>query len=92
MQNHKLELVQFLQAEYNMYYEEKSKEYIEKLEETVIEIQNHMHDSFTNDFDSILDYSHKNLTPLQEQYDKQPEAADTEQKAIDYDASDIMTE
>ena len=91
-QDHKLEYVQFLQAEYNRYYEDKAREYMEKLEETAIEIQKHMHDSITDDFNSISDYSDNGLTPLQEQQDEQPEAVNAAERVIDYDASDIMTE
>ena len=92
-QDHKLEYVQFLQAEYNRYYEDKAREYMEKLEETAIVIQTCMHDSVADDFDSVSDYSNNDLTPLQdEQQDEQPGAVNATERAIDYDESDIMTE
>ena len=91
-QDHKLEYVKFLQAEYNRYYEDRTREYMEKLEVKAIAIQTCMHDRVAYDFDSISDYSNNGLTPLQTQQDEQPEAVNAAEKAIDYDESDIMTE
>ena len=62
------------------------------MEETAIEMQTRMHDSITDDFDSISDYSDDGLTPLQEQQAEQPEAVNAAERVTDYDASDIMTE
>ena len=45
-----LEYVIFLQEEYNIYYADKSREYMVNLETKSIEIQNHMHDSVTHEF------------------------------------------
>ena len=89
-QDHKLESVKFLQVEYNIYYKDKTREYMGKLEAKAIAIQTCMHDRVANDFDSISDYNNNDVTPLQGQ-DKQPEAVDAANKAIYYDESDIMT-
>ena len=52
-QDGNLEYVKLLQEEYNRYYADKSRKYIVNLETKSIEIQNHMHDSITHDFDSF---------------------------------------
>ena len=52
-QDGKREYVKCLQEEYNTYYEDKSRKYMLKLEEKSIEIQNRMHDSVTQNFDSF---------------------------------------
>ena len=51
-----------------------------------------MHDSFTQNFDRVLDYSDNGSTPLQGQQDEQPEAVNGAENAIEYDAVDILTE
>ena len=61
------------------------------LETKSIEIQNHMHDSVTHDFDKVSDFSDNGLTPLQGQQDKQPEGGNRAENAIDNDVVDIMT-
>ena len=43
------------------------------LEMKSIEIQNHMHDSVTQDFDRVSDFNDNGSTPLQRQQDEQPE-------------------
>ena len=50
-----LEYVKLLQEEYNRYYERKSRKYMVNLTKKSIEIQNHMHDSVTHDFDRVSD-------------------------------------
>ena len=67
-------LVEIKQEEYNRYYADKSRKYKVNLAMKSIEIQNHMHDSVTHDFDRVSDFNHKGLTPLQGQQDEQPEA------------------
>ena len=52
-QDGNLEYVKFFQEEYNRYYADKSRQYMVNLETKSIEIQNHMHDSVTHDFDSF---------------------------------------
>ena len=65
---------------------------MEKLEKKSIAIQNCMHDSVTHDLDRVSDYSDNGLTPLQEKQDEQPEAVNSAENAIEYDAIDILTE
>ena len=50
-QDGNLEYVKLLQEEYNTYYADKSRKYMVDLETKSVEIQNHMHDSVTQDFD-----------------------------------------
>ena len=52
-QDGKYEYVKCLQEEYNTYYEDKSRNYMLKLEEKSVEIQNLMHDSVTQNFDRV---------------------------------------
>ena len=65
---------------------------MEKLEQKAIAIQTCMHDKVAYDFDSISDHSNNGTTPLQVQQDEQPEAVNAENKAIDHDENDILTE
>ena len=65
---------------------------MEKLEKKSIAMQNCMHDSVTHDFNRVLDYSDNGLTPLQGQQDKQPEAVNSAENAIEHVAVDILTE
>ena len=46
-QDGKCEYIKLLQEEYNTYYTEKSRKYMQNLERKSVEIQNHMHDSVT---------------------------------------------
>ena len=59
-----LKYVKFLQEEYNTYYADKSRKYMVNLETKLIEIQNHMHDSGTHDFDRVSDFNDNGSTPL----------------------------
>ena len=52
-QDGKCQHVKCLQEEYNTYYEDKSRDYMLKLEEKSVEIQNCMHDSVTQNFDRV---------------------------------------
>ena len=94
-QDGNLEFVNSLQEEYNAYYADKSRKYMVNLETKSIQIQNHMHDSVTQDFDRVSDFNDNGSTPLQEQQDKQPEGVNTAENAIDndvvVDVVDIMT-
>ena len=90
-QDGNLEHVKLLQEEYNTYYTDKSKKYMVNLETKSVEIQNHMHDSVTQDFDRVSDLNDNGLTPLQGQQDEQPEGVNTPDNAIDNDVVDIMT-
>ena len=90
-QDGNLEYIQFLQEEYNRYYADKSRKYMVNLEMKSTEIQNHMHDSVTCDFDRVSDFNDNGLTPLQGQQDEQPESVNRAENAIDNDVVDIMT-
>ena len=61
-----------------------------KLEEKLVEIQNHMHDSVTQNFDRVSGLHDNGSTPLQGQQDEQPEGVNIPGNAID-DVVDIMT-
>ena len=52
-QDGKCEYVQVLQEEYNTYYRDKSRKYMQNLERKLVEIQNCMHDSVTQNFESF---------------------------------------
>ena len=52
-QDGKREYIKCLQEEYNTYYKDKFRKYMLKLEEKLVEIQNCMHDSVTQHFDSF---------------------------------------
>ena len=85
------EYVKLLQEEYSTYYADKSRKYMVNLETKSVEIQNHMHDSVTQDFDRVSDLNDNGLTPLQGQHDEQPEGVNRPGNAIDNDVVDIMT-
>ena len=61
------------------------------LEKKSIEIQNHMHDSVTHDFDRVSDFNDNGSTPLQGQQDEWPEGINRAENANDNDVVDIMT-
>ena len=91
-QDGKGEHIKILQEEYNTYYTDKSQKYMLKLERKLVEIQNHMHDSFTQNFDRVSGPNDNGLIPLQGQQDEQPEGANIPGNAIDdNDVVDIMT-
>ena len=90
-QDGNLEYVKLLQEEYNTYYADKSRKYMVNLEIKSVEIQNHMHDSVTQDFDRVSDLNDNGSTPLQAQQDEQPEGGNRPGNAIDNDVVDIMT-
>ena len=71
-QDGKCKHVKCLQEEYNTYYEDKSRDNMLKLEEKMVEIQNCMHDSVTQNFDRVSGLHDNGLTPSQEQEDSQP--------------------
>ena len=52
-QDGKHEYVKCLREEYNTYYEDKSRKYMLKLERKSVEIQNHMYESVTQNFDRV---------------------------------------
>ena len=65
---------------------------MQRLEEKAITIQTCMHNTVTHTFDRVSDNSNNGTTPLQEQQDKQPEAVIAENKAIDNNEYDLLTE
>ena len=53
-QDGKHKYLKCLQEEYNTYHEDKSRRYMLKLERQSVELQNHMYDSITHNFDRVL--------------------------------------
>ena len=90
-QDGKCKYIKLLQEEYNTYYTDKSRKYMLKLERKLVEIQNHMHDSVTQNFDRVSSLNDNGLTPLQGQQDEQPEGVNIPGNAIDDDIVDTMT-
>ena len=90
-QDSKCEYVQVLQEEYNTYYTDKSRRYMQNLERKSVEIQNYMHDSVTQNFDRVSDSNDNGSTPLQGEQDEQPEGVYIPGNAIDDDVVDITT-
>ena len=88
-QDGKCEYVKCLQQEYNTYYEDKPRRYMLKLERQLEELQNHMYDSVTHNFDRVSGLHDNGLTPLQMQEGNQPVEATTPENAID-DVIDVM--
>ena len=90
-QDGKNEYVKLLQEEYNTYYTDKSRKYMLNLEKKLVEIQNHMHDSVTQNSDRVSDLNDNGSTPLQGQQDEQPECVNIPGNAIDDNIVDIIT-
>ena len=90
-QDGKREYVKCLQEEYSTYYKDKSRNYMLKLEEKLVEIQNSMYDSVTQNFDRISGLHDNGLTSSQGQEDDQPVDVTTLENAIDDDVIDIRT-
>ena len=70
-QDGKHEYVKLLQEEYNTYYADKSRKYMVNLEKKLVEFQNCMHDSVTQNFDRVSDLNDNGLISLQGQQDEQ---------------------
>ena len=79
------------QEEYNTYYADKSRKYMLNSEKKLVEIQNCMHDSVTQNFDRVSDLNDSGSIPLQGQQDEQAEGVNIPGNAIDDDVVDIMT-
>ena len=90
-QDGNLEYVKLLQEEDNTYYTDKSRKYMVNLETKSVEIQNHMHDCVTQDFDRVSDFNDNHLTPLQGQQDEQPEGVNRAENSVDNDVVDMIT-
>ena len=91
-QDGKHEYIKLLHWAYNTYYADKCRKYMLNLEKKLVEIQNRMHDSVTQNLDRVSDLNDNGLTPLQGQKDEQPEGVNIPGNAIDDDdVVDIMT-
>ena len=90
-QDDKQEYIKCLQEEHNTYYEDKSGDYMLKLERQSVEIQNCMYNSVTQNFDRVSHLHDNGLTLLQGQEDNQPVEITTPENAIDDDVIDIRT-
>ena len=66
-QDYKCEYAKHLQEQYNNYYEDKFTEYMLKLERWLRELQNHMYDSITHNFDRVSGLLDNSMMPLQMQ-------------------------
>ena len=84
-QDGKCEYVKCLQEEYNNYYKDKSTGYMLKLERQSAELQNHMYDSVTHNFDRVSGLHDNGMTPLQMQDGDQTFEITTPENAIDDD-------
>ena len=62
-----------------------------KLERQLVELQNHMYDSVTHNFDRVSGLHDNGSTPLQRQEGNQPVEATTPENATDVDVIDIRT-
>ena len=90
-QDGKCEYVKHLQEEYNNYYEDKSRRYMLKLKRQSAELQNHIYDSVTHNFDRVLGSHDNGLTSFQMQDGDQTVEVTAPENAIDEDVIDIMT-
>ena len=90
-QDGKCKHVKCLEEKYNTYYEDKSRNYTLKVEEKSVEIQNHVHDSVTQNFYRVSGLHDIALTPSQGQEDNQPVDVTIPENAIDDDVIDIRT-
>ena len=90
-QDEKHKHVKHLQEEYDIYYKDKSGDYKLKVERKLVEIQNHMYDSVTQNFDRVSGLQDNGLTPLQGLEVNHPVKVTTLENAIDDDVVDIRT-
>ena len=90
-QDVKCKHVKCLQEEYNTYDEDKSGDYMLKLEGQLVKIQNCMYHSITQNFDKVSGLQDNGLTPLQGLEDNHPVKVTTPENAIDDDVVDIRT-
>ena len=89
-QDGKCKYVKHLQEEYNNYYEDKSTGYMLKLERQSAELQNHMYDSVTHNFDRVSGLHDNGVTPSQMQDGDQTVEITAPENAIDDDVIDIV--
>ena len=90
-QDGKCKYIKCLQEEYDTYYEDKPRRYMLKLERKSVEIQNHMHDSVTQNFDRVSRLHDNGSPPLQGQGDDQPVEVTTQENVIDDDDRNMRT-
>ena len=90
-QDGKCKYVKCLQEEYNNYYKDKSTGYTLKLERQSAELQNHMYDSVTHNFDRISSLYDNGAIPSQMQDGDQTVEITAPENAIDDDVTDIAT-
>ena len=83
--------VKCLQEEYDTYYADKPKDYMLKLERQLVELQNHMYDSVTHNFDRVSGLYDNGSTPLLRQEGNQLDEVTTTENAFDDDTIDIRT-
>ena len=90
-QDHKCEYVKCLQEEYNNYYEDKFTEHMLKLERQLRELQNHMYDSVTHNFDRVSGLHDNGMIPSQMQNRYQTAKSIASENAIDNNVTDTET-
>ena len=90
-QDHKCEYVKCLQEQYNNYYEDKSTEYMLKLERWSRELQNHMYDSVTHNFGRVSGLHDNGTMPLQMQGGYQIAESIALENTIDDNVANIET-
>ena len=87
-QDGKRKYVKCLQEGYDTYYEYKPRRYMLQLERKLVEIQNQMHDSVTQNFNRVSGLHDNGSPPLQGQRNDQPVEVTTPENAIDDDDDD----
>ena len=90
-QDRKCKYVKCLQEQYNNYYEDKSTEYMLKLERRLRELQNHMYDSIIHNFDRVSGLHDNGMMPLQMQDGYQIAESIASENAVDDNVTDIET-
>ena len=83
--------VKCLQEEYNNYYKDKSTEYMLKLERWSRELQNHIYDSVTHNFDRVSGLYDNGMMPSQMQDGDQTAESIASENAIDDNVIDMET-
>ena len=91
IQDSKCKYVKHLQEEYNNYYKDKSTGYMLKLQRQSAELQNHMYDSVTHNFDRVSGLHNNGMTSPQMQDGDQTVEIMAPQNAIDDDVTNIVT-
>ena len=87
-QDHKCKYVKCLQEQYNNYYEDKSTEYMLKLERRSRELQNCMYYSIIHNFDRVSGLHDNGMMPLQMQDGYQIAESIASENAVDDNVTD----